>query len=107
MQITPQVRGGNFRLLLPNNQELKTRPYTRPQLPENGQDIARHNKHRRSLFAYQEQNHYIQHTVYKQQKLHLHARMLGLDWKQFRVKAPKSLKTREIYEVDFNTNGFP
>ena len=29
------------------------------------------------------------------------------DWKQFRVKAPKGLKSREIYEVDFNTKGFP
>ena len=29
------------------------------------------------------------------------------DWKQFRVKAPKGLKTGEIYEVDFNRNGFP
>ena len=29
------------------------------------------------------------------------------DWKQFRVKAPKGLKTGEIYEVDFSANGFP
>ena len=29
------------------------------------------------------------------------------DWKQFRVKAPKGLKTGEIYEVDFNGNRFP
>ena len=29
------------------------------------------------------------------------------DWKQFRVKASKGLKTGEIYEVDFNANRFP
>ena len=29
------------------------------------------------------------------------------DWKQFRVRAPKGLKTGEIYKVDFNVNSFP
>ena len=29
------------------------------------------------------------------------------DWKQFRVKAPRNLKSRELYEIDFNGNGFP
>ena len=39
-----QIRGGNFRVLLPNNQKLKARSYTRPQLPENVQNITRHNR---------------------------------------------------------------
>ena len=66
MQIMSQVReGGNFCVFLPNHQELKMRPYTRPQLPENVQDITRHNEYRRFLFEYQEQNYYIQHTVNK------------------------------------------
>ena len=29
------------------------------------------------------------------------------DWKQFRVKAPRNLKSGELYEIDFNGNGFP
>ena len=29
------------------------------------------------------------------------------DWKQFRVKALGNLKTGELYEIDFNGNGFP
>ena len=29
------------------------------------------------------------------------------DWKQFRVKAPRNLKSGEFYEIDFNGNGFP
>ena len=29
------------------------------------------------------------------------------DWKQFRVKAPRNLKTGELYEIDFNGNEFP
>ena len=29
------------------------------------------------------------------------------NWKQFRVKAPRNLKSRELYEIDFNGNRFP
>ena len=29
------------------------------------------------------------------------------NWKQFRVKAPRNLKSGELYEIDFNGNGFP
>ena len=29
------------------------------------------------------------------------------NWKQFQVKAPKGLKCREIYKIDFNANGLP
>ena len=70
-----QIRGGNFRVLLPNNQELKTRSYTRPQLSENIQNITRHNRFKRSLFAHQKQNYHIQCTIHKQKELHLHTRM--------------------------------
>ena len=75
MSTSLQIRGGNFRVLLPNNQELKMRPYTRPQLSENVQNITRHNRFKRSLFAHQKQNHHIQYTIHKQKELHLHTRM--------------------------------
>ena len=75
MSTSLQIRGGNFRVLLPNNQELKTGPYTRPQLPENIQNITRHNGFKRSLFAHQKQNHHIQYTIHKQEELHLHTGM--------------------------------
>ena len=29
------------------------------------------------------------------------------NWKQFRVNAPRNLKSGELYEIDFNGNGFP
>ena len=29
------------------------------------------------------------------------------NWKQFRVKAPRNLKSRELYKINFNGNGFP
>ena len=75
MSTSLQIRGGNFRVLLPNNQELKMRPYTRPQLSENVQNITRHNRFKRSLFAHQKQNYHIQRTIHKQKELHFHTIM--------------------------------
>ena len=75
MSTSLQIRGRNYRVLLPNNQELKMRPHTRPQLSENVQNITRHNRYKRSLFAHQKQNYHIQCTIHKQKELHLHTRM--------------------------------
>ena len=70
MQIMHQTRQKNVWILLSNTQELKTRSYTRPQLPKNVQNITRHNRWQQSLFAHKKKDCYIQPTGKEYHKSH-------------------------------------
>ena len=64
------------------------------------EDLYLHIRNKIITFSIQSTN--SKNYIYMQECLQIKPK----NWKQFRVRTPKGLKTKEIYKVDFNTNSF-